>query len=131
MLHRLNPYVQQFQQLGMEVGQAQIPNLSFVINVDNQTDRRVANRPTASEVAVIIPQDGNEGADSRNVMVRCRNGQPQFMKETHPAYDPLAYVLLFPEGELGWDYNMRRANGSKALTAMDFYCHRFQVCAIS
>ena len=48
----------------------------------------------------------------------------------HRSYDPLLYVILFPLGEDGWNWYLRRQNtGGKRdkLTDADFYAYRMQV----
>lgn len=40
--------------------------------------------------------------------------------DTHPDYDSLQYVLLFPAGNIGWHPDMTDENG-RPITAMDYY----------
>ena len=68
-------------------------------------DRRRYNVPTASEVAAILPGDGQEedGAPTRrDIVVQLRGGGVRRICQLHPAYQALHFVLLFPHGELGW-----------------------------
>ena len=37
-------------------------------------------------------------------MVFSNSGGPQFIQEFHDCYDPLAYPILYPSGETGWEY---------------------------
>ena len=61
--------------------------------------------------------------------------QPEFCKidQNSPLYDPLHYVLLFPNGESGWEPELRRtkkhANGNlvvakRKVTQTDYYRYR-------
>ncbi|KAJ7623820.1 hypothetical protein B0H17DRAFT_857995, partial [Mycena rosella] len=59
------------------------------------THRRRGNLPTADEVAVILPGDQSE-AQSRDIILRRRDGPLHRISDLHPAYTPLYYVLLFP-----------------------------------
>lgn len=45
--------------------------------------------------------DGVEG-DRRDIIICHREKGLQRINETHPAYMPLQYPLLFPYGEDGW-----------------------------
>jgi hypothetical protein len=64
------------------------------------SDRHIYNLPTAPELAAFIP---DTGASRRDIVVRCRGGGLRHISEWNPAYDPLAFPLLFPSGELGWE----------------------------
>ena len=70
------------------------------------------NRPTASEVAVIIPGTGEEQVDRRDLILQSRSGQFKRISELHSAYCPLPYPLLFPNGQQGWHPNIRSTNKS-------------------
>ena len=66
-------------------------------------DRRRYNLPSTDEVAVILPGDGT-APQRRDIILRSRtdNGSLTRIDDGHPAYCPLHYVLLFPNGDLGW-----------------------------
>lgn len=70
------------------------------------------NRPTANEIAALMIDnfDPNNQPASRDIIVQSRGGGLQRIKETHAAYDPLQYPLLFPHGDLGWDYSLEHSN---------------------
>jgi len=71
--------------------------------VNLQQDQRTHNLPTAKEIAVIIPEDGVHYAlDNRNVVLRARRGQPEWISQNSPSYAALHYVLLFPKRENRW-----------------------------
>ena len=48
------------------------------------------------------------------------------IKATHPMYDPLMYVLMFPFGDMGWKQEYR--SGHKKYTVMQYYKYRLMVC---
>lgn len=76
-------------------------------------DPRRFNCPTASEVAVILP---DQGPGVRDIRVLRRGGRIQSISELHPDYNPLAYVLLFPTGSpSGWHPGLLQ-NGVNAPT---------------
>ncbi|XP_035841358.1 uncharacterized protein LOC110919437 [Helianthus annuus] len=63
------------------------------------TQVRQYNLPTASEVAALIPSDGNP-TDSRDILIQERDtNTTKRISELHPSYMSLQYPLLFPYGE--------------------------------
>ncbi|KAJ7447432.1 hypothetical protein FB451DRAFT_941263, partial [Mycena latifolia] len=100
MLTAAHPYAAIYKQayeildeLGDEVQDAEVR-----LRVLPGNDRRRYNLPTAEEVAVVLPGDGSEG-DGRDIILRNRmpSDAPMLrISDTHPAYAPLYYVLLFP-----------------------------------
>ena len=85
------------------------------------------NRPTASDVAAIIKNDDDESVDRRDIVLRTKgDGRVQHIDERHASYDPLAYILLFPYGTLGWSSDLMKRNMPvpKKVTIMEFYQHR-------
>lgn len=93
--------------------------------------------PTADEVAVILPGNHSVAGDNRDIILslRPRPGHSQSdntsqeslglqrIHEGHSAYAPLQYVLLFPYGEPGWNWDMTLTDGSR-MTLRQFSCYR-------
>ncbi|CDF39890.1 ATP dependant DNA helicase [Chondrus crispus] len=75
---------------------------------------RQYNGPEASEVAALIPGNENGEIGRRDIVV-CRRGTVNSngnevldpISVSHRAYDPLSYVLLFPNGRDGWYPELR------------------------
>ena len=86
----------------------------IALRFDERTDRRRYNLPAsaaANEIAVILPGDGDQPQDCRDIVLHRRGGQPlERISELHPMYLSLHYVLLFPTGQLGWHRRMLRAD---------------------
>ncbi|KAJ3817348.1 hypothetical protein F5880DRAFT_1451014, partial [Lentinula raphanica] len=100
LIRAVNPYASIYQH-AYEVLQQHpdIPNLSVSLQVMPGQDRRRYNLPTADEVAAIIPGDGTQVVDHRDIVLRIRpeeGGGLQRVNDGHAAYAPLHYVLLFP-----------------------------------
>ncbi|KAG1070303.1 hypothetical protein G6F42_026146 [Rhizopus arrhizus] len=83
-------------------------------------DRQTYNLPTANEIAAVIP---NEYSDRsfRDILITYRNnssnsanGLYRRINETHAAYMPLHYVLLFSRGEYGWHWGRRLMSSGNA-----------------
>jgi hypothetical protein len=72
------------------------------ITCEPGTDARRYNAPTANDVAAILPGDGSVVPDHRDIILHERGGPLRRIHETHPSYQPLLYVLLFPYGEDGY-----------------------------
>ncbi|CDF36122.1 unnamed protein product [Chondrus crispus] len=120
MLHECNPYVQTFLCM-REWAQSPQNNCPATYQMVIHGDRRPShehvrryNGPEASEVAALIP--GNEDGEigRRDIVVRRRgtlnsNGNEVLdpISVSHRAYDPLSYVLLFPNGRDGWYPELR------------------------
>jgi hypothetical protein len=80
-------------------------NIVARLEVQPTKDPRVYNVPTADELAVIIDDAADPGAP-RDILLQLRSGSLQHIYDTNPAYQPLAYLLLFPYGEHGWHRNI-------------------------
>ncbi|CDF35745.1 ATP dependant DNA Helicase Pif1 [Chondrus crispus] len=138
MLHECNPYVQTFLCM-REWAQSPHNNTPAAYQMVIHADRRPShehvrryNSPEASEVAALIP--GNEYGEigRRDIVVRRRgtlnsNGNEVLdpISVSHRAYDPLSYVLLFPNGRDGWYPELRFSSEDDGrrtkITPMMFY----------
>ena len=123
-LHNHHPGVAMYKQ-ALELTSNMPPEhqCKIALRFDERTDHRCYNLPTEAarnEIAVILPGDGDQPQDSRDIILYRRHGQPlQRISEMHPMYLPLHYVLLFPTGQLGWHKRMLRADADDAPTAAD------------
>ncbi|KAI0043941.1 hypothetical protein FA95DRAFT_1523552, partial [Auriscalpium vulgare] len=97
------------------------------LHADPTQDRRRYNLPTADEVAVIIP-DASQPTSRRDIILWKREGPLRRISDGHPAYAPLHYVLFFPHGTHGWEYNMFLHQPDKPnparLTQTRFYAYQ-------
>ncbi|XP_074288486.1 uncharacterized protein LOC141613642 [Silene latifolia] len=67
-----------------------------------ENDGRTYNRPTASEVAVLIEGDIGNAVEKRDIIIEKESGELQRISELHPLYLALQYPMFFPHGEDGW-----------------------------
>ncbi|CAF1074549.1 unnamed protein product, partial [Brachionus calyciflorus] len=99
-----NPYIHQFIYAAKELRQNPFLDLSIVIKDHNTKDDRRYNKPSSTEFAVIF--DSNELSEDdckRQVILRSKiTNKIKIICDTHHAYDPLHYVLMFPCGNFGW-----------------------------
>ncbi|KAJ7122662.1 hypothetical protein C8R43DRAFT_899747, partial [Mycena crocata] len=107
MLRQSHPYTEKYQQAYEILSEEDndIRDAEVHLRVMPGQDRRRYNLPTAEEVAVILPGEGEAGSDGRDIILRTRlpDQAPLYrISDLHPAYATLYYVLLFPRGEHGW-----------------------------
>ncbi|GBC08228.1 hypothetical protein RclHR1_00080005 [Rhizophagus clarus] len=131
MLDSCNPYIQSFRQAKDIILSNTTSEITMVIHSDRTHDPHWYNAPTSSDVAAIMVGDGySEDPTNRNIILKLHDGNLQRILETHPSYDPLHYVLLFPKGDDGWHINIPLNNGTSKrnrVTPMQFYSYRLQI----
>ena len=129
-LQSVNSYIQSFQQLREWAQSNNGPaEYRMVIHADRRPTTEHArryNRPESSEVAALIPGPDNGMVGNRDVVVSARgtavNGSERLrtISWDHRSYDPLAYVLLFPDGRDGWHHELRlRSDDSEPQQQVD------------
>ena len=104
--------------------------LPAYLNYNSANDQRVYNLPTADEISIILPGDGTERSGMRDIILHLRvDNRLLQISECYPAYLPLHYILLFPQGELGWEPDLkqwdvqRKCLSKDHLTQLQFYCY--------
>ena len=107
LLEMNNPYVQIYMQTGKLINKDQSNEYNIVLKSNVSYDR-TKNKPTSSEIVVLMVENDSTKTSKRNVIVRPKNDQNQikFVNENLHMYDPLAYPLLHVYGESGWQFNM-------------------------
>jgi hypothetical protein len=172
MMHNVNPFVRYFKTMA-EVSEEQqrnslnrngtngiidgLSNIRMVFRSENTPDPRRYNRPTAPEIGVLIignsdNEDGSFEPSNRDIVIRLKGGEGESLsriKEINQFYDPLHYVLMFPNGDPGWNCGVRSAsvdvdqlninnsddpvvisahrNELKKVSIMDFYSFRLML----
>ncbi|PKK65714.1 hypothetical protein RhiirC2_808469 [Rhizophagus irregularis] len=125
-----NPFVHNFITAGEQAKRINnIDDMRLIIHKTYGKDMRQYNKPTASEVAVILQDfnDFNQVPDPRDIVIRCHEDKLKHINELHGAYDPLQYPLLFPYGEYGWHNNEQPEIKQKQVTIREFVVYRIQV----
>ncbi|XP_046452737.1 uncharacterized protein LOC124200510 [Daphnia pulex] len=122
LIRRVNPYAVMYKnmrQVAMEEDrQAAVEGraplvVSMVIHNDRRTqDERRYNSPAGEEIAVMLKSIGGappENRDIRGHLLIPRRGKVFIRIDTQkPMCDPMTYPLLFPNGDSGWDQNLKR-----------------------
>ena len=122
MIQNCNPYVELFRTAAssIEANSNSNNNFQMIISDDLQNkDTRRYNKPTSSDVAVVIPGDASEECGSRDIMITKKDGNIQRISELNGSYDPLMYVLLFPYGDEGYKLNIKHNSGKKHVSMME------------
>ena len=106
MMHEHNPYVASFKAL-MDIPDEEVEDVEFVLRKDkvpvNEHKGRY-NLPTScNEIALIALNDVKDNADVR---IQRKDGPTTFISDMNQSFDPLHYVLLFPDGSPGWCVNL-------------------------
>ncbi|RPA89292.1 hypothetical protein L873DRAFT_1892119 [Choiromyces venosus 120613-1] len=95
-----------------------ILNPQMQLVVESGADRRRENLPTSDEVALILPEEYGEAGCRDLVLAKRDNSGPvsetlTIINQNHASYLPMHYVLLFPNGELGWHWGRELRNENR------------------
>ena len=99
MITQYNPYYTAFKTAHERLQESDHLSLHLKTVDTPRLDRRRYNRPTASEVAVLMPGTGEEITNGkRDIIIHHRRIGFQRISDLSSAYLPLRYPLLFPLG---------------------------------
>ena len=117
-LHQVNPLIRLYRsafEILSAAAETTTDNVSvrvapsLQIELISGRDRRTQNLPTSNEVAMIIPEMAD--ANFRDVRIYLRNSTTEFTYTTispnHAMYMPSHYTLMFPHGNMGWNWGLR------------------------
>ncbi len=90
------------------------------------TDQRRYNLPTiTNEIAAVIPGDGDQPSNGRDIVFHRKAGSSKRISEIHPFYPAFHYVLLFPTGQMGWHPKIPyRDQETKYMSMREFLAYR-------
>ena len=106
MLQQYNPYIEMFLTTRERLSEDSNVSLHIKLLDLSHYDSRRYNRPTASEIAVIMTGGEEQPTRGRDIVLQSRRYGLQRIREIHSSYNPLRYPLLFPFGEQGWHVGM-------------------------
>ncbi|GAA0174230.1 hypothetical protein LIER_27669 [Lithospermum erythrorhizon] len=92
-----------------------IDQYDIVIRADPGLDQRTYNKPTCTEVVGIWIEDQSgmpNNSELWDIRVYTKSGRSHRVQYYYGCYDPLQYVLRFPNGEPGWHCNIARVGCS-------------------
>ena len=81
-----------------------IENVNIILAADPTKHKGTQNKPTVKEIAIIITGDLHaiNPNCNRDVLITLNNGKMQKVSTLSECYDPLRYVMMFPQGDPGW-----------------------------
>ena len=101
MIHERNPFVASFKALS-DIPEFEVKEVNFVLRKDkrpvNDHKGRYNLPSSCNEIALIAINDVTDPAD---VQIQLKDGPPKFISDLNQNFDPLHYVLLFPDGTPG------------------------------
>ncbi|GAU49129.1 hypothetical protein TSUD_376720 [Trifolium subterraneum] len=101
MLDEYNVHAKAFRMARDKIQTGNVKELKLRLIHDRNTDGRIYNHPTVSEVAALIVGDVDAG-DTRDIIIQEQGGQLERINEFHSAYLGYKYPLIFPYGEDGF-----------------------------
>lgn len=102
LIDQTNVLARVFRQVRDHLSSDDTSQLSVRLFRARGKDPRTYNMPTADGVAALIVGDFDDMQFGRDVVVKLRDGFLTKIHETHTAFIPLQYPLLFPYGEDGF-----------------------------
>ncbi|XP_065318893.1 uncharacterized protein LOC135926887 [Gordionus sp. m RMFG-2023] len=125
IVHTYNHFASQFLRVSSMIANG-VPNISLNLKSTQSFDIRYRNKPTSSEIAVLLPADGSDHIAHRDIILKTISGPLRRINELHSSYDPLQYVLLFPRGDIGYHPSIHYRNSTnKYVTCREYYAYRF------
>ena len=114
-----NPYVNTFKTAAKIYKNNPESDIKTSTVTDKNEDKRRYNKPTATEIAILIPSMGESSEPTeRKGFIFHKNGTLRNIDANQAAYDPLQYPLIFPYGCPGWEYKQIKLNlDSKSVTS--------------
>lgn len=106
MIETSNEYAKKYRQVRAYVEQGVTSNFCLRLIRHRSKDARMHNLPTCDEVAVLILGDDRTLEKGRDIIVKHRSGDLERIQETHVAFIPWQYPLLFPYDEDGFHENI-------------------------
>ncbi len=114
LLRSANPYIVSYRTAKQCIEEDESCTFGFCILDPQLHDPRRYNRPTASEVAVIMEGDGTELHQGHDIIIQTHGNRLQRVSELHSSFLPLRFPLLCPQGEPGWHPNIPFSTSNSA-----------------
>ncbi|KAG5562074.1 hypothetical protein RHGRI_004950 [Rhododendron griersonianum] len=128
MLNVTNPYAQVFRSAGDIIRDNGAQDLR--VRILSSRGGRQYTKPTTNEIAALLVGDAFESGANRDIVVQKLDGHLHRINETHPAYMPLQYPILFPYGTDGWRRSIEFTQATNAnregVSMREFYAFRLQ-----
>jgi hypothetical protein len=133
ILNRINPYAAAYKKMH-EVEQAEnrranennAPPSTVTMVILRGSDQRRYNNPRQDEIAVVFSSDDGAPPQERDIVVHPKDQQPPKISYLSANIDPMAYPIFFPNGDLGWTYEMQHHLNHSTATRTTVHSSSFQ-----
>lgn len=108
-LNRVNSFIRSFKAMSEYCRRPEnlAAEVCMLIKANNNVDLRRYNDAITTDVAAIFKSDDGEPPFERNLIVFSKSSNTvRSISVLDSSLDPLAYPLLFPNGDTGWHTNM-------------------------
>ncbi|KAF1891422.1 hypothetical protein Lal_00017056, partial [Lupinus albus] len=105
MLDDNNVHAKSFRMASERLRHCGVTNLKLKLTAERNSDGRINNLPTVSEVAALIVGD-IDSTSQRDIIMETQSGQLKRINELHASYLAFQYPLLFPYGEDGYRHDV-------------------------
>jgi hypothetical protein len=107
-LYEHNPYAIQFKSAyeilkRKETVTIRLKSIQPTAYMASGHDIRTYVRPSSTEVAMVIGNDGEIGSGERDIILTSTSNKWERISDLHTGYLPMRYPLLFPYGQQGYD----------------------------
>jgi hypothetical protein len=100
LLHEINTYASEFVRMSDAVrNSGGSEDVTMVFKADGVPDRRTYNAPTTTEIGMVYINSESSDVGPRDIVIRTRSNEVRRVSELNQHYDPLHYVMMFPEGD--------------------------------
>uniref|UniRef100_A0A915E5Z2 Helitron helicase-like domain-containing protein n=1 Tax=Ditylenchus dipsaci TaxID=166011 RepID=A0A915E5Z2_9BILA len=106
------------ERIGLETGQ-EAKQIQLLFNLKTTADQRRYNLPQTNEVAAVFVPTSDGNVPAAHITVHERGKEVKNLQHIDPNVEPMLYPLLRPNGEQGWNVNMKTKSGKK-LTQCDY-----------
>ncbi|KAF1865995.1 hypothetical protein Lal_00041693 [Lupinus albus] len=105
MLDDNNLHAKSFRMASERLRDDDVTNLKLNLVAEINSDGRINNLPTGSEVTALIVED-TDSTSQRGIIMETQSGQLKRINELHAIYLAFQYPLLFPFGEDGYRHDV-------------------------
>ncbi|KAF1881881.1 hypothetical protein Lal_00038523 [Lupinus albus] len=105
MLDDNNVHAKSFRMASERLRHCGVTNLKLKLIAERNSDGRINNLPTVSEVVALIVGD-IDSTSQRDIIKETQSGQLKRINELHASYLAFQYLLLFPYGEDGYRHDV-------------------------
>ncbi|CAK9292202.1 unnamed protein product [Gordionus sp. m RMFG-2023] len=98
-VHTYNPFASQFLRVSSMIATG-VPNISLNLKSTPSFDVLYRNKPTSSEIAVLLPGDGSDHIAHRDIILKTLSGPLRRINELHSHTIPCNMFFYFPEAIL-------------------------------